>query len=244
MNKKVLILAGALFFAASPWGYAQDNAAPGTEASYPYHVVEGGDFRVANINPEYTTEEYQLAKYDVLNILVIGFPNGIGVDDITIGPDGYVQLPYAGTVKLAGLTIPEATEVLTEKLGEYIKIPSMSLFIKSYGPRKIYVMGEVRSPGIKELSADNMNVFAAITAGNGITRRGRVKHLQVLRAVGNTLYYKEVNLEAYVKKHDMTQNLALKDGDIVFVPKSNKIIFSEDVMPYVSFLRGAKYLSD
>lgn len=207
-------------------------------------LINDGEFKIAKLNTNQLINNYELAKYDVINILVVGFPDGIGVNDITIGPDGYVQLPYAGTVKLAGLTIPEATEVLTKKLGEYIKIPSMSVIIKSYGPRKIYVMGDVEKPGIIELPIDSLNAFAAISAAGGVAERGRIKHVQVLRSIGDTMYYKEINIDNYVKKHDMTQNLALQDGDIVYVPHSNKIIFKEDILPYISVYGLYRNLTD
>ena len=210
----------------------------------PTEIVAGGEFKIAKLNAEHLTAEYRLNKYDVINVLVVGFPDGIGVSDIQVGPDGYVQLPYAGTVKLAGLTIPEATELLTDTLGQYIKIPSMSIMIKSYGPRKIYVMGEVESPGIKDMQIDSLNVFAALSSAGGVKTRGRVKHVQVLRTSGDTMYYKEVNMNNYVKKHDMSQNLELQDGDIVYVPSSNKIVFSEDIMPYVSMFAMYKSITN
>ena len=218
--------------------------ASSADAETPTEIVAGGEFKIAKLNAEHLTAEYRLNKYDVINVLVVGFPDGIGVSDIQVGPDGYVQLPYAGTVKLAGLTIPEATELLTDTLGQYIKIPSMSIMIKSYGPRKIYVMGEVESPGIKDMQIDSLNVFAALSSAGGVKTRGRVKHVQVLRTSGDTMYYKEVNMNNYVKKHDMSQNLELQDGDIVYVPSSNKIVFSEDIMPYVSMFAMYKSITN
>jgi len=217
---------------------------PSSSSAEEVEIVAGGEFQVAKLNQERLLDEYRLNKYDVINVLVVGFPNGIGVDDILVGVDGYAQLPYVGAVKLAGLTLEEATELLTERMGEYIKIPSMSIVIKSYGPRKVYVMGSVNSPGIKEMSIDSLNAYAAISAAGGVDRRGRPKHVQVLRNIGDTMYYKEINLDAFVKKHDMTQNLVLEDGDIVYVPKSNKIIFSEDIMPYISLYAMYDNLTD
>ena len=156
------------------------------------------------------------------------------MSDIIIGPDGYVQLPYAGSVKLAGLTLEEAKQVLTEKLGVYLRFPDISLIMKSYGPRKVYVMGEVGSPGIHALGVDNLNVYAALSSAGGVKRRGRSTRVQVLRVVDNTMYYKTLNIKEYIKKHDLTQNVALQDGDIVYVPRSNGIKIDEDVLPYIN----------
>lgn len=202
-------------------------------------------FKTAQLGTHgHLTEEYKLSKYDVINILVLGFPDGIGVNDIIVGPDGYTQLPYAGTVKLAGLTLDEAKVLLKEKLGEYIRIPDMSVMIKSYGPRKVYVMGEVEKPGVLELSIDHMNVYAAISGSGGITKYGRPKHAQLIRVVNDTMYYRKINVDAYIKQHDINQNVILQDGDIVYVPRSNKIFLQEDIMPYVGIYGLYKNLTD
>ncbi|MEN6619954.1 MAG: polysaccharide biosynthesis/export family protein [Smithella sp.] len=189
-------------------------------------------------------EEYHLSKYDVINIVIIGFPDAAGFSDIMIGPDGYVNLPYAGTLHLAGMTIPEATEVLTEKLGEYIKIPGMAVMVKQYGPRKIYVMGEVVKQGLYSLSSDYMNIFAALSSAGGVTKRGRPKHIAVVRTIDGKVYMQEVNLDRFVEKQDGSQNVILQDGDIVYVPKSNKIDLYEDIMPLVGVYATYKSITN
>ena len=205
-----------------------------TASGMPHRVVEGGDFKTATLRPDRLLETYRLTKYDVIDIQVIGLPEGAGMSDIMIGPDGYAQLPYVGSVKLAGLTLDEAKAVLMQRMGQYLRFPDMSLIMKSYGPRKVYVMGEVGSPGIHNLGVDNLNAYAALSSAGGIKRRGRSTQVQVLRVVGDTMYYKTLNIKNYIKKHDLTQNVVLQDGDIVYVPRSNGIKLDEDVLPYVN----------
>lgn len=188
--------------------------------------------RIQN-SSEQAAFKYELTKYDVINIVIIGVADNY-FNDIMIGPDGYVNLPYAGNIKLAGLTIPEATQLLTSKLGEYIKIPSMSVMVKQYGPRKVYVMGEVGKPGVYQLSPDYMNVFAALSSAGGITKRGRPKHVGVVRMEDGQVRMQEINFDAFIEKQDASQNPMLQDGDMVYVPKSNKIDLNEDVMPVLT----------
>ena len=228
-------LVGGVGITASPVQAAEDSGTYATRMGLPpYRVIEGGDFKVATLKGDRLLETYRLTKYDVIDIQVIGLPEGAGMSDIMIGPDGYAQLPYVGSVKLAGLTLDEAKAVLMERMGQYLHFPDMSLIMKSYGARKVYVMGEVGSPGIQELSADNLNAYAALSSAGGIKRRGRSTQVQVLRVVGDTMYYKTLNIKNYIKKHDLTQNVVLQDGDIIYVPRSNGIKLDEDVLPYVS----------
>ena len=176
--------------------------------------------------------EYRLSKYDVINIAILGFDES-NFKDVMIGPDGYVNLPYTGILKLQGLTIPEATELLQNKLGEYLKIPGMAVMVKQYGPRKVYVMGEVGKPGMYNLGWDNMNVLAALSTSGGIKLKGKPKHVAVIRQTGDKVQMREINFDALTAKADLSQNVLLQDGDLIFVPKSNKIDFFGEIMPII-----------
>ena len=200
-------------------------------------AVESNDntiFKVARMRPERMLEEYRLMKYDTINLMAIGFPNGIGIDDVTVGVDGMARLPYAGNIKLVGLTLDEARALIHARLSEYFKLPELNVYMKSYGPRKIYVMGNVNAPGVKNMGVDSMNVYAAIASAGGVDNKGRSKHIQLIRQIDGVLYYREINLDAFVKKHDLSQNIELEDGDIIYVPDSGKVIFGQDIAPYIS----------
>ena len=212
---------------------------PGVQAEEAPSItaIESNDntvFKVARMRPERMLEEYRLMKYDTINIMAIGFPNGIGIDDVTVGVDGMARLPYAGNIKLVGLTLDEARDLIHARLSEYFKLPELNVYMKSYGPRKVYVMGNVNVPGIKEMGVDNMNVYAAVASAGGVDNKGRSKHIQLIRQIDGVLYYREINLDAFVKKHDLSQNIELEDGDIIYVPDSGKVIFGQDIAPYIS----------
>lgn len=153
-------------------------------------------------------------------------------------------IPYAGSVKLAGLTIEEAKQVLTAKFGKYIKIPDMSIIVTNYGPRKVQVLGEVNAPGTVELASDDMNVLAAISKAEWVTTYGRIKKVQVIRIDDGVMYVKEANIKDYIEKHDISQNFALEDGDIIYIPKSNKIDFHKDVLPLINVYSTYRALTD
>ena len=237
MKKITTLTAGILLgmniaLAGGNMPVAQAEEAPSITA------IESKDntvFKVAQLRPDSMMGEYRLAKYDVINIMALGFTKDIGEDDITIGVDGMAALPYVGNVKLAGLTIDEARAVVMAELGKYYKLSELSVSIKTYGARKVYVMGNVEKPGIKEMNVDNMNVYAAVSSAGGVDNRGRSKHIQLLRQIDGVLYYREINIDAFVKKHDLSQNIQLEDGDIVYVPDSGKVIFNEDIAPYINF---------
>ena len=201
-------------------------------------------FKTASLRHTTVSPSYRLFRGDTLSVLAVGFPDGIGIDKITVGLDGYVQLPYVGSVKMEGLTLDEAKAVLMDSLTQYLRIPDLSLVITSYGPRKVYVMGEVNKPGIQDMAIDNMNAYAALATAGGWARKGRSTRIQIMRVVDGTMYYRTLNMKAYTVKHDLTQNVEIEDGDILYVPRSNGIKFDTDVLPYVNAWALYKSLTD
>lgn len=201
-------------------------------------------FKTASLRHTTVSPSYRLFRGDTLSILAVGFPDGIGINKITVGLDGYVQLPYVGSVKMEGLTLDEAKAVLMDSLTQYLRIPDLSLVITSYGPRKVYVMGEVNKPGVQTMGIDNMNAYAALATAGGWARKGRSTRIQIMRVVDGTMYYRTLNMKAYTVKHDLTQNVEIEDGDILYVPRSNGIKFDTDVLPYVNAWALYKNLTD
>lgn len=201
-------------------------------------------FKTASLRHTTVSPSYRLFRGDTLSILAVGFPDGIGINSITVGLDGYVQLPYVGSVKMEGLTLDEAKAVLMDSLTQYLRIPDLSLVITNYGPRKVYVMGEVNKPGAQNMAIDNMNAYAALASAGGWARKGRSTRIQIMRVVDGTMYYRTLNMKAYTVKHDLTQNVEIEDGDIIYVPRSNGIKLDTDVLPYVNAWALYKNLTD
>ena len=201
-------------------------------------------FKTASLRHTTVSPSYRLFRGDTLSILAVGFPDGIGINSITVGLDGYVQLPYVGSVKMEGLTLDEAKAVLMDSLTQYLRIPDLSLVITSYGPRKVYVMGEVNKPGIQDMAIDNMNAYAALATAGGWARKGRSTRIQIMRVIDGTMYYRTLNMKAYTVKHDLTQNVEIEDGDIIYVPRSNGIKLDTDVLPYINAWALYKSLTD
>ncbi len=262
MKKRNLLAAALMLAFSSSAAFAAPVAIKNTGASYAEqsttasketaiqndsdalsYIEAPEEFEIASLRRTETTPSYRLFKGDSFNIVTIGFPDGLGVNNITIGVDGYVQLPYVGSVKMEGMTLDEAKAVLMRSLGEYLRIPDMSLLITGYGSRKVYVMGTVASPGVHELSIDDMNAYAALASAGGWTNRARSTRIQIIRVHDNTMYYRTLNMKNYTKKHDLTQNVILEDGDIIYVPESNGIKIAEDILPYVNILAMYKSLT-
>lgn len=246
----------------APHPAAVRDAAPAKNMEKPILVESDAIFQTAQLGMGSVPDSYRLTKYDVIRVDVIGFPEGLGYgstasvktgisseqslgkNDIIIGPDGKASIPYVGNVSLAGMTLDEASQMLQDRLSEYLNDPKVNVSLRSFGARKVYVMGEVVKPGIQELQVDSMNAYAAITSAGGYTKRGRSTRVQVVRIKDGVMYYKQLNMKTYMTRHDIRQNVALEDGDIVYVPRSNGIIWNEDILPYLNGIAMYKALTN
>lgn len=93
--------------------------------------------------------------------------------------------------------------------------------LPAYGER-VYVFGEVKTQGIYKLK-DAYDLLAAISKSGGTTRVAVDSDIKIIRG------YEEdrekpiilaANLDEILKRGDMAQNIPLKDGDVVYVPRT------------------------
>jgi len=186
-------------------------------------------------------EEYRLGKYDIIDIAIFGLEEETRYKELMIGPDGYISLPLAGRLKIGGLTFAEAQDLLRSRLAKYLVVSDLTVIVKKYAPREVYVMGEVKNPGIYKIDWDRMTLMAAISGAGGITFKGRPKHVMVVRLEDGKAKTWEINFENLVRKADMTQNILLRDSDLIYVPKAGgKIDFYSEIVPILQSIYFVK----
>jgi len=172
--------------------------------------------------------DYRVGPQDVLTIAVFNEPDLSG--PFTIDSDGTLTYPLLGRIKVEGETLREIQEQLTKLLGEsYLVNPQVSVEIRDYRSQSVYVLGEVRSPGIIRLAGNMTLIEVLIQAGSVTSAAGN--ELQIVRQKGErkiggpVLATDSVDVEVtYVDLRDIQSGrlsqVVLRDGDTVFVPKA------------------------
>ena len=141
-------------------------------------------FQVNELNTQWlskhqksTPAAYQIGPYDILNIIVWNHPelttpttqlsnpeeSGLLVDE-----QGYIFFPFAGKVKVSGLTLDQARKALEDHLKEYIRDPQLSVRVISFRSQQVQVIGEVVKPGIVPITDKPMSVMQAINESGGV----------------------------------------------------------------------------
>ncbi len=135
-----------------------------------------------------------------------------------LSPEGTVDYPLCGKVALAGMTSSGAADALTKCLAHgYLRRPQVSVLIREYNSKKIFVFGEVQKPGTFPYE-ENMSIVQAITLAGGFTKVASKNGAQVTRIVEGQEQKVRVAVEDIGVGRE--KNFSLRPGDIVFVPES------------------------
>jgi protein involved in polysaccharide export with SLBB domain len=174
---------------------------------------EGSDVaRAAVVQPSSST----LGTGDLLEVRVFEEADLSG--PYRVSPGGTIDFPLCGKVKVEGLNGSSAADVLTRCLGEkYLKRPQVSVLVREYNSKKIFVFGEVQKPGTFAYD-EEMSVIQAITVAGGFSKLASKNDVAVTRLING----KETKIRVRVADigTGREKNLRLLPGDIVFVPES------------------------
>ena len=135
-----------------------------------------------------------------------------------VAPGGTIDFPLCGKVQVQGLNTSATADTLTKCLGEkYLKHPQVTVLLREYNSKKIFVFGEVQKPGTFPYEED-MSIIQAITMAGGFTKVASKNDIAVTRQVEG----KETKIRVPVADigTGREKNFRLQPGDIVFVPES------------------------
>jgi len=157
-----------------------------------------------------------------------------GSEGYLIPTDGMVRLPLIGSVKLMGLTEAQAVDKLTNEYKKYLKNPFSSVKILN---QKLFVLGEVRKPGVVHVTNGTMTLFEALAYSGDLTDDAERTNVRVIRGGLRNPQMREVNL-ANLSEMKLT-SLLLQPNDIIYVQprdmKAYNVAFREQ-MPFFDML--------
>jgi polysaccharide export outer membrane protein len=157
-----------------------------------------------------------LGSGDVLEIRVYGEPDLSGA--FRVSAEGTIDYPFCGRLKVAGLSSNGLVDRLIGCLQNgYLKKPQVTVFLKEYNSKKVFVFGEVQKPGTFAFE-DNMSIVQAITLAGGFTKLSAKNSVIVTRVIDGDERKLKVPVESIGEGRE--KNFALIPGDLVYVPES------------------------
>ena len=134
-----------------------------------------------------------------------------------VSHSGAINFPLIGNLTVNKLTSSALTQILTDRLKEYLKNPQVSVFVKEFQSKKIYVFGQVRKPGTFSYE-EGMSIIQAITLAGGLQPLADPNKTYVNRVIKGLEQRIKVAVRDIGKGE--APNLYLKPGDIIYVPES------------------------
>ena len=166
---------------------------------------------------------------------------------LSVNNQGNVFVEGVGLVNVANLTLGEAEKLITKRLQSvYSGIVqgriSVNLRTTRLSPTKIFVMGAVRRPGGYDLPG-NANVFLALYRAGGPSNIGSVRNIVIRRASGDSTL---IDLYDFLLRGKKIGEGLLRDGDLVFVPKAEKLVKARGAIgvPAIYELKADETLRD
>lgn len=151
--------------------------------------------------------------------------------DYTIDPGGNVDLALAGPIKAAGLTPGQLADSIKASLAKYIKEPQVGVAVSSVTSRKLYVLGEVKTPGPYTM-LDSFTPWEAIGAAGGFSKDANRHHVLVMRQ-DDKGEVKTCVVSVVSGRTPDGRPVTLTSRDIVYVPQSG-ISSVEDFMKRIN----------
>ncbi|MDY7031599.1 MAG: polysaccharide biosynthesis/export family protein [Thermodesulfobacteriota bacterium] len=137
--------------------------------------------------------------------------------EVTIRPDGKVSLPLIGDIQAAGLTTENLKETITKRLKEFIDNPTVSVIVAQINSMRIFIQGEVMTPGVYQLR-NYTTVLQAISLAGGFNEWAKRKEIIIIRDVEGVRWRIPVDYEKIISGKDIDQNIILERGDTIIVP--------------------------
>jgi polysaccharide export outer membrane protein len=147
-----------------------------------------------------------------------------------IGPDGRISLPLVGQIMAADRTIAEVEADASAAYASQLRRPLVEITLKAAGPIRVWVGGEVRNPGMIEMVGDLDAYQAVIQAGDYLPTARQNEVALIRRGPGGVRMLRAVDL-----RPRRGEVIALRRGDIIFVPRSTL----GEVANFVTLFRNA-----
>lgn len=175
-------------------------------------AVTSGKKEVSSIN-----QDYRIGPEDVLEISV--WKNADLSKTVNVRPDGKISLPLVGDLQAGGLTPTQLKEEITSRLKTYQETAVVSVIVQAVNSYRVFIVGEVRTPGTYLLK-NRTTVLQAISLAGGFTQFASKNKIMVIRqkADGTDERIKVRFDDLVYGDENSKKNLTLNPGDTIFVP--------------------------
>lgn len=156
--------------------------------------------------------EYRIGTDDVLHVMV--WDNKDLEQTVTVRPDGKISFPLAGEIQAEGLTVPQLTEVVTQRLSSAVKNPNVFVMVKEVRSFRVHFVGRFAKPGVYPIKAGTP-LIQALTLAGGTAEKADLSAAYIIRG-DKTL---PIDLRKLLREADLSKNIRLEREDTIVLPE-------------------------
>ena len=169
--------------------------------------------------PAFAQEEYKIHAGDNLGIKVLRYAELSA--NYHVRTDGKITFPLLGELLVKDMTPVELADTLTVQLKEYLTDPEVYVSVAGEGTTRVYLLGEIKHPGLYELKKSR-TVLDAISAAGSWTSKTAKKRIYLIRKSKDEEPIK-INLKKMLETGNMEQNYELNEGDVLYFKGNGKL---------------------
>jgi polysaccharide export outer membrane protein len=159
--------------------------------------------------------DYVIGPDDVLQVMF--WREEKNSAEVVVRPDGMISLPMLNDVQAGGLTPEQLRVKVTAEAKRFIVEPEVSVIVKTINSRKVFITGQVHTPGAYPLGTPT-TVLQLIALAGGLGEFAKQKDISIMRVVDGKPTIYRFNYKDVTAGKNLAQNILLKPGDTVIVP--------------------------
>lgn len=141
-------------------------------------------------------------------------------DRLLVRPDGKISVGFLQDVQAAGRTPTGLAQDIRAQLAPHLRQPDVVVSVRGFGSQRVFVGGEVARPGPVPLTS-RASLLQVLTEAGWVRDTARKEELVLVRrdpAGGRKIF--AIDMEKALSGEDMSQDVALRADDMLFVPPS------------------------
>ena len=154
-------------------------------------------------------------------------------DAQTVRPDGKITLQLVGEVTVQGKTPLELRNELVKRYTPDLRTPEVAVIVRALYDRRIYVGGEVKTPGLITMPGRLTALEAIMQAGGFNPLTGKINNVVIIRHKDGKRYGCALNFKDALKGKEY-QPFYLEPQDIVYVPRTNIAKVNQWIDQYIN----------
>jgi len=215
-RKRILVLLSLALLLSCPGAApAQQDPAPPVSGNANATVASARS-EAEHPVPTERNPRYRICRDDVL---ALAFPLSPELNQkVTVQPDGFISLQGAGDVYVQGLTVRELVQAIKKAYVGILHDPIVDVDLIDFQKPLFTVLGQVGKPGQYDLRNDT-TVTQAIAVAGGFAPSAKTQVFLYRAVSANWAEVRELKLKDILQGRDISEDVHLRPGDMIFVPE-------------------------